>query len=63
MRIHISRREDGYMSVTSPDNPAFSGVAWETDEDRGTDEDSYELSVPPYIGDSGASWQDLLDRF
>ena len=63
MRIHISRRDDGYMSVTSPDDPAFSGVLWETNEGLDMVDDSYELSVPPYVGDSGASWRQIVDRF
>jgi len=51
------------MSVTAPDDSAFTGVLWETREGMGTVEDSYELSVPPYIGDSGASWREIMQRF
>jgi hypothetical protein len=36
---------------------------WETVEGLGVEDDSYELSVGRYQGDSGASWEQILERF
>jgi len=63
IRITLTRRSDGYVAVSSPDDPSFSGVLWETSRDWQANPDSYELSVPPHWGGSELTWQQLLDGF
>jgi hypothetical protein len=60
-RIVITKREDQYFDVSSPDDSTFAGVLWRTDEPGyDLDDDCFEVSVPPHFGGSGLEWSELL---
>jgi len=60
LRIVLTRRDDGYVAVTSPEDSTVSGVLWETSRDWPAPDDSYEVSIPPRWGGSEVTWQQVL---
>ena len=60
LRIVLTRRDDAYVSISSPDDPTVEGILWETSRSWPAPDDSYEVSIPPRWGGSELTWQEVL---
>jgi hypothetical protein len=60
LRIVLTRHDDGYVAVSSPDDPSLDGALWETSRSWNAPDDCYEVSIPPRWGGSELTWQQVL---